>query len=539
LASLLVVLLCGAVLLGAYLFLGFNHTNQTARMVPAEAPMLLSFSPDPRQALHLRTAQDAQQALALFGAIPEVRQAAEEIEAGLADTFDIEWDRDVMSWVGPEVSLAIMEFDTDAGGLPQLILTAATRNRNKSDAFLAKLRQGTEAEGAQFAEEEYKGVHIVYTVPDYDGAFAPAFATVKGLVVIGSDLGAIRQAIDRGEGKRSATLADQALYKRVMDQLPANRLGYFYVSSETLLGQLQDVENQLGIGMPQAVALSFGLVGDGVRLDYVVSVDPESLTSAQLKAAEAPANRRETASLLPADTIAYLTGQDLATTWEAGLASSAIPAEIQATLDQVEAETGVNLVDDLIARITGEFALAVLPDSGGVLGDPSLPLGVILAAKVEQPDELKAGLDALIRTVEDAGMTIGHEQIEGTTFTLLQASSGQGQFGYGLKGDLLIIGTSRDMLQAAVRSGGRSLADNDIFRAAIRPFSGRSTSYLFVDVDALVRLLYDTMDSAAKADFDDGVRPYLEPLRAISTGVEPTDKEGMTRGTLFLTIRKD
>ncbi len=55
LASLLVVMLCGAVLLGVYFFLGFNHTNQTARMVPADTPMLLSFSPDPRQAIHWRT----------------------------------------------------------------------------------------------------------------------------------------------------------------------------------------------------------------------------------------------------------------------------------------------------------------------------------------------------------------------------------------------------------------------------------------------------------------------------------------------------
>ena len=146
LASLLVVMLCGAVLLGAYLFLGFNHTNQTARMVPAEAPMLLSFSPDPRQALHLRTAQDAQQALALFGAIPEVRQAAEELEGQLAEAFDIQWNRDVMSWVGPEVGVAVMNIDTVTGDLPPLILTAATRSQSKSDAFLTKLRQGTEAE---------------------------------------------------------------------------------------------------------------------------------------------------------------------------------------------------------------------------------------------------------------------------------------------------------------------------------------------------------------------------------------------------------
>jgi hypothetical protein len=539
LASLLVVMLCGAVLLGAYFFLGFNHTNQTAKMVPADTPMLLSFSPDPRQAIHFRTAEDAQAALAVFGAVPAVRDAAEEIGNQLAQDFDIEWQRDVMSWIGPEVSLAILDTEAGAGDVPPMVLTAATRNQARSDAFLAKLRQGTEGEGVEFAEEEYKGVQILYTVPEYEGAFAPAFATVKGLVVIGSDLGAVHQAIDTSGTRGAAKLADEEMYKRVMDQLPANRLGYFYLSAEALASDLQDVEAQLGFGSPQAMGISFSLGGDGVRLDYVVSVDPESLSTAQMEAATAPANSRRTADLLPGETVAYLTAQDLRTTWETAMASGADTEGLQEILDQIRSETGVELVDDVIARLTGEFALALLPDPAGLLGNEAVPLGLVVVAQVEQPEELKASLDSLIGTLEGEGVTLGQEQIDGTTFALLQDPDGGITLGYGLKDDLLIIGSSLEMLRTAMQGRDQSLSDNDTFRTAVSQLSDRAASYLFVDVDKAVRLIYEVMGTAEKADFDENVRPYLEPLRAISMGAEPTDKEGISRGTLFLYVRQE
>jgi hypothetical protein len=444
-----------------------------------------------------------------------------------------------MPWIGPEASLAIMDTEAGAADVPPMILTAATRNQARSDAFLAKLQQGLEGQGLEFAEEEYKGVHIVYQMPEYEGAFAPAFATVKGLVVIGSDLGAVHQAIDTGGSRGTAKLADEEMYKRVMDQLPANRLGYFYLSSETILSDLQDVQVPLSLGSPQAIGLSFSLTGDGVRLDYVVSVDPESLSAAQLKAAEAPANRRQTAALLPGETVVYVTGQDLAAAWEATLASNVDMEGFQDTLDEVRSETGVDPVDDVIARLTGEFAIALLPDPAGLLGNDTVPLGLVVVAQVEQPEELKASLDSLIRTLEGEGLTLGEDQIGGTTFALLQDPNGEGTIGYGIKGDLLIIGSSPRMLRAAVQGGDRPLSDNETFRAAVKPLSGRATSYLFVDVDEAVRLIYEAMGPAEKADFDENIRPYLEPFRAISMGAEPTDKEGMIRGMLFLTVRQE
>ncbi len=202
----------------------------------------------------------------------------------------------------------------------------------------------------------------------------------------------------------------------------------------------------------------------------------------------------------------------------------------QDTLDEVRSETGVDLADDVIARLTGEFAVALLPDPAGLLGNDTVPLGLVVVAQVEQPEELKASLDSLFKTLEGEGLTLGEDQIGGTTFALLQDQNGKGTIGYGIKGDLLIIGSSPRMLQAAVQGGDRTLSDNEIFRAAVKPLPDRATGYLFVDVDEAVRLIYEALGPAEKADFDENIRSYLEPFRAISAGVGADGQRGHCPG---------
>jgi len=539
LTALLLALLCVAVLVAAYFWLGFNRSNQTAEMVSADTPILLSFSPDPRQAIHFRSAESAASALEVFGAVPGLRNLGEAFSDEFLQGLDVSFQEDILPWIGPEAGLAIMDMDAGSGDVAPIILTAATRNQDKSDAFLAKIRKGLEEEGATFAEETYNGVQIVYQVPDYEGELAPAFATVKGLVMIGSNLEAVHQAIATAGTKSTAKLVDEETYHRVMQRLPGNRLGYLYLSSESMLRDLEDVEASLGVGGVQAAGVSFGLASGGVRFDYAVSIDPKSLTTAQLKASEVAANRRQTADLLPNDTILYLSGQDLSGTWDTTFAASAQMQGIQETLDAIRSETGVDLADDVLARMTGEYALALLPDSSGLFGDDGMPFGLILIAQVVQPAELKTSLDTLAGSLAEGGeVALNQEEIGGTTFTLLQEPSGDMlALGYGVKDNLLIIGTSRKMLEAALKGKDQPLSSDETFRATVSQLPG-GAAYLFVDVEKAVRLVYEAMDEYARADFDEEIRPYVESLRGIGLSAQALDKEGISQGTLYLYVEQ-
>jgi len=66
----------------------------------------------------------------------------------------------------------------------------------------------------------------VYAKPDYEGAL-PGPGHVKGLVVIGSDWERYTRRSTRAAPKAPQDWPTREMYKRVMGQLPGNRLGYF------------------------------------------------------------------------------------------------------------------------------------------------------------------------------------------------------------------------------------------------------------------------------------------------------------------------
>jgi hypothetical protein len=73
-----------------------------------------------------------------------------------------------------------------------------------------------------------------------------------------------------------------------------------------------------------------------------------------------------------------------------------------------------------------------------------------------------------------------------------------------------------------------------MFKATIKPLSNNASSYFFLDAQEVIRTAYRMMDDWEREDFSRDVRPYLEPIQAISLGAEPMDRKGLARGTLFI-----
>ena len=273
------LLLFGATLVGAYFWLGFHRTNQTAKIVPAGTPLMISLSPDPRQALRYREVESLEAMLPLFGIMPELRVTAEAAQDDLLAEFDLDFQKDVLPWIGAEASLAMM--DTEGSGhsdLPPIILAVATRSEKRSDLFLEKVWQAMAQEGAKFEQEDYQGIQVTYQVPEDEWALAPAFATFDHLVVMGTDREALHRSIDMASTAGAQVLADRETFSAILGQLPANRLGYVYLDGETFLRDYAD-ETDLPVELAsvQGAAASVGLAADGVRLDYVVSYEIVSI----------------------------------------------------------------------------------------------------------------------------------------------------------------------------------------------------------------------------------------------------------------------
>lgn len=539
------ILVCGAVLVGAYFWLGLHRTNQTAKIVPAGTPLMISLSPDPRQALHYREAGNLQALLPTFGIMPELRETSEEALADLGAGFDIDFQEDVLPWIGAELSVAMM--DTEAAGhgdVPPIILAVATRSEKRSDAFLEKVWQAMEQEGAEFEEEVYQGTRVTYQVPEYEGSFAPAFATFNHLVVVGTDRDALHQSIDTANNPGSNILADQESFEAILGELPANRLGYVYLDGETFLRDFED-ETDLPVELAsvQSAAVSMGLAADGVRLDYAMSYDLDLLGDAQQDARKGETGECKTAELVPAEAAAYWSGRDPSLVWF--LADSLIGLseayeyfdDLGMTIEErgeaMTERTGVDVEDDLLAQLAGEWGLAILPDPTGLLGKEEIPFGVILFAEIEDPPELENTLQGLAQDMEDEGALVERTQIGGMPCTVLEGTWDDWGFGYGFMDDVLVVGTSESMLEAAIEGQSDPLADGETFRAVFKELPDKAGSYFFIDMFQAYRLVYGLMDPWSQADLEEA-QPYLESIQGIGVGANPTDKDGIANGTLYL-----
>jgi len=198
--------------------------------------------------------------------------------------LDVSFQEDILPWIGPEAGLAIMDMDAGSGDVAPIILTAGHTQPRQVGCVL-----GQDPEGAGGRRSDVRRGDLQRRPDCLPGARTTKASLLrplprsKGLVMIGSNLEAVHQAIATAGTKGTAKLVDEETYHRVMQRLRGDRLGYLYLSSESMLRDLEDVEASLGVGGVQAAGVSFGLASGGVRFDYAVSVDPKSLTTAQLK----------------------------------------------------------------------------------------------------------------------------------------------------------------------------------------------------------------------------------------------------------------
>jgi hypothetical protein len=162
-------------------------------------------------------------------------------------------------------------------------------------------------------------------------------------------------------------------------------------------------------------------------------------------------------------------------------------------------------------------------------------VGFLLFAETEDPDSLESNLAALAdKLAEEGGADLRRKEIDGVTFTLLEDPWAEWSLGYGLVDDVLVIGTSPGVLRAVVRGRDEPLSAEKTFQAAIESLPAQASSYFFLDVQEGIRIAYRVMDEYDRKAFNRDLRPYLEPIRAISLGTESVDKDGVARGTLFL-----
>lgn len=526
LTLLLALSLGGVVLARTWLHLG---TNDAIKLLPTDSPMTFSISPNLLQLRHLQKLE------LVGGAFGAVAGTAVTLPTDLLGAqLDIDFEKDVMSWAGLEFAASVVDTGQEEAGL---LVAAAVRNSGAATEFTDRVRGQLEAGGKTFEEENYHDIQIVYQTPDYSGA-GLAYAQYNGFLVAGTSLDALHRSVDVAQG-RAPALSKDAIYQRTLGQLPGNRAGYFYLDWVALNRKLDAPSGPPVDQQIRGIGAALSLQSNGIRLDYSLVLDTKNLSPTQLAALQPSASRNRAVAAAPDNTLFIASGSRLRGLFDQFVAFRPSDDEgLNQAIQDIEDQLGINLERDLFTWADGEYALAFVEDSSGLMGDQTYQLGIALLIEANDRRAAELTMNRLAASLGDlSGRQVVDETIVGSNFHVLADPYSDTSLGYGLVGDFVVMGSSRQVLNSLASASGSPLAQNTVFKEASAPLPERNSGYIYLDVAGLVNMYYRQMSDSDKRDFDRDVRPYIGAIRAITMTAKPAKGTDDTlHGSLFVLL---
>ena len=511
----------------------------TARYLPANTQVYISVNlrPGSEQMGLARSVIDRLQTDEFLDRRDDLLDEAE-------DETGIHFLDDVTSWIGSDVSLALLD-----GGPDRLewILLAQVNDRESAVDFIEDLVDYLEGElNTEFVADRRRGVDL--WVADEDLAVA---LTGEYMLMADSE-DTIEEMLDNLESPPSRPLGDSPEFLEARESLPAERVMFMFVQAEDVLETLVDavglyaedeeeVLRQAQRNTPEYVAASASFVDNGIRFELVGETPSRAFTLDGV-------NRLNSPEALPIDTLVLFSAVGVDRAWEELRDSIEnldpdSQNDYEGFLEDVEDELGVDLERDVIDALTGEVAFALLPsDLGGLLGGGPAS-GVVeglLLAGVRDARSIMDTLDILADALQDEGFDIDRDSLGEYDVVTTRADDipgGDYQPGYIVTEEWAVVGSNVDGLEAfyeAVSGETDTLGSKAEFRELVEAVPEPLHYLVYADIAGVLEMVEDALDDDTAKEYRREVKPLVDQLSAFMLAVSVTDAEIRLSATLTL-----
>lgn len=309
LAIVLGVGVLGAGAVGAAIYFGFipafwmyEQPEHSARYYPSDSVAYAWMTLNPSGGQR----RDMMQIWDRLNDIPSFRDVMEDWQELLEGETDIDFEQDVAPWIGPAISAAVMDIDTDADDLSLVdtALTVGVRDEDAAADFLDKwLDYLKDRHDADFDRESYGDFDVWVDEIGNSGSYALS----RDLLIAASTEDALDDVLELVDGERRRTLASNENFIEAQSALPARRFASFYLDYERFadqfaqangLGEWSEWECDLeAFESPEWMAASAGWADKSIAWDFVSS--PTSASALQV------AQVADVADMLPIDTLGF------------------------------------------------------------------------------------------------------------------------------------------------------------------------------------------------------------------------------------------
>ena len=492
-------------------FLG--GTESTATVVSAESELyasvnLLNLTPEKLN----RVLQPFEKVLDQVD-VKDQESALKEIDNQLDDMYGITITEDVMPWVGQYAAISIDELKMGTYGAEDtaVLFVVEVRNKNAADEFILKLIDGIEDyDDVSFDDSDYEGVTVYSVDEDYTEI---ALCRYNNFVLLSNKISTVEDAISL---KKSDSMAQNAVYKSMLKQLPTERALTMFLSSTKLIEALS---SEALYGSEDAVVdalngwkastLSLAIVDAGVQVDMVTAYDVDKLDDDMKAMMESGSPGIKTIAMMPEETMVFVSGSHLDLAWNAlkvSLIGMGDSIDFEDAMVEFEDMMGFDPDTELLAYLDGEFAISIFPSKKGILSEASgVDLGFVGLFGTSKPDDLRDTVNSLVNYLEDEMYTeVNSSSVgDGEVYELDMVGGA-----FGVVDKYLGIGSSVDSLEDAYDKTS-SITDNETYKEMLKKIPGGLTPVMFVNVtDGLSYL-----DDIVPYGMDSGAMDALDPIQ--------------------------
>jgi hypothetical protein len=357
----------------------------------------------------------------------------------------------------------------------------------------------------------------------------------KGFVLISSDEDTLKDSIDL---KKADSMAKNADYKAMLSQLPKDRAVAFFVNSTDLVESLSD---SISYGTGTAVAdtlngwkgsaMSIAIVDAGLQIDSATAYDVDSIDEDMKVMLEESGLESKAVSMLPDDTIAFVSGTHLDLTWKAvsvSLAGMGDEIGYEEAMNEFEDVVGFNLDSDLMAYLDGDYAISIFSSNDGLLADNAgVNLGFAGLIGTSQQDAVTDTLDKLADALEeDSYLTVDSSSFgDGQLYELSDVGGA-----FAIRDSYLGLGSSDSVLED-VYDKKSSIKDNPRYQEMLKSVPSGMAPVIFIDVTGGI----DVLDEIIPYGVDEVAQDALKPIQYLVASGSPM-KNGITRSSILIAI---
>jgi hypothetical protein len=470
---------------------------EAAMFVSARSPLIVTLLGNP----------DRLTASAFALTPPLQRRSLQAEVKGIQATFltdtHLDYARDIQPWAGDEITWALTAADVDRDGSngqqPGYLAAIAIRDPEAARQALDKYWQKRVTRGAKLVFEQFASVPIVREPSGLASA-----RVGDRFVLFANDAKVLREAINSAQVTDSSLQSHKA-YREAIDRLPADALGFAFA-------------NFPGKNGVDHLAMTLKLAPQGILADTIL-LTPDAKSSRPTLTAPVDALK-----WIPGNSLVTVGGKDVQRAWvplEARLTDYGLAAPIEA----VQAEWGVDLDQEVLSWMSGDYALGMLPGSG--------KSDWVFVTK--QTPETTAGLERLNAIAQTRGVSIGTVPLgdaQITAWTKLQTTPTNRSTLMSIEAKVEGVHTALDGYEIfatsleAMELTIQRTAQKD-WSAAIAHLESRNNGYLWVEGTALRSTLSKLVVSRSIVP---RVKPLLDRVESVTVSNYGGDSKGLKNG---------